>query len=54
MIKLKKIKNTKPLKNCFWKIGKEPSYDKPEGDKVYDTIMKILEQKKLLDAQNIY
>ena len=24
-------------------IGEEPSFDKPEGDKVYDTIMKILE-----------
>ena len=27
-------------------IGEEPSFDKPEGDKVYDTIMKILEHAK--------
>ena len=27
-------------------IGEEPSFDKPEGDKVYDTIMKILEHSK--------
>jgi 2,4-dihydroxyhept-2-ene-1,7-dioic acid aldolase len=27
-------------------IGKEPSFDKPEGDKVYETIMKILEHAK--------
>ncbi len=27
-------------------MGEEPSFDKPEGDKVYDTIMKILEQAK--------
>jgi 4-hydroxy-2-oxoheptanedioate aldolase len=27
-------------------IGAEPSFDKPEGDKVYDTIMKILEHAK--------
>tara|TARA_B100000579_G_scaffold145213_1_gene117849 strand:+ start:1461 stop:2249 length:789 start_codon:yes stop_codon:yes gene_type:complete len=27
-------------------IGEEPSFDKPEGDKVYDTIMKILEKAK--------
>ena len=24
-------------------IGEEPSFDKPEGDKVYNTIMKILD-----------
>ena len=27
-------------------IGKEPGFDKPEGDKVYDSIMKILEHAK--------
>jgi len=27
-------------------IGEEPSFDKPEGDKVYDTIMKILDHAK--------
>ena len=27
-------------------IGEEPSFDKPEGDKVYETIMKILEHAK--------
>ena len=27
-------------------IGEEASFDKPEGDKVYDTIMKILEYAK--------
>ena len=27
-------------------IGEEPSFDKPEGNKVYDTIMKILEHAK--------
>ena len=27
-------------------IGEEPSFDKPEGDKVYDTILKILEHAK--------
>mgnify|MGYP001381702516 CR=1 FL=1 len=27
-------------------IGEEPSFDKPEGDKVYNTIMKILEHAK--------
>ena len=27
-------------------IGEEPSFGKPEGDKVYNTIMKILEHAK--------
>ena len=27
-------------------IGEEPSFDKPEGDKVYNTIMQILEHAK--------
>ena len=27
-------------------IGEEPSFDKPEGDKAYDIIMKILEYAK--------
>ena len=27
-------------------IGEEPSFDKPEGDKVYDTIMRVLEHAK--------
>jgi len=27
-------------------IGEDPGFDKPEGDKVYDTIMKILEHAK--------
>ena len=27
-------------------IGEEPSFDKPEGNKVYDTIMKVLEHAK--------
>ena len=27
-------------------IGEEPSFDKPEGDKVYDTIMKVLDHAK--------
>ena len=32
--------------NNTFAIGEEPSFDKPEGDKVYDTIMKILEHAK--------
>ena len=27
-------------------IGEEPSFEKPEGDKVYDTIMRVLEHAK--------
>ena len=35
-------------------LGEEPSFDKPENDKVYDTIMKILEHAKKTKLYQVF